>query len=371
MLNECIMCEPMAVYISLAESFTAQLSDMLAVPMWIVFGALVGLWLTTSGLQMVLGTLNIAQMAREGFFVCVAAGLLAGQGALMVQSVYSTAMATVGGAASMVMETALAAGADQALVSGDSSQWNGMTKLIFIAEKGLGLVLMKALNVWQDFGLGNLDAGVHGLLLALPWALLMIMYFSHVAVAVFRVMVIAGLSPFVMLGMGFGWGRGMVSAAFKALLASYMVLFGASLAVGICLYGVASIDTAYEPVVDSSDFFTPTMIVPIVLGWMGFAFTTEATGIANSLSGANFTNTSVAAMTGGIAATGGALLKRWKTGINMMRSGASGAATAFQTGQGIAADPAGALNQFQDRMNSHRQKISDRMNKPIIDKGNS
>src|SRR3546814_10034672 len=66
----------------------------------------------------------------------------------------------------------------------------------------------------------------------------LISYFSQVVVAIFRITVLATLSPFMMFGFGFGWGRPMAYAGIRTMLSAFMVLFGATLALGIMLYGV-------------------------------------------------------------------------------------------------------------------------------------
>ncbi|WP_417844405.1 hypothetical protein [Thalassospira sp.] len=305
------------------------------------------------------------------FFITIGAGLLSGQGAILVNLIYNTSLATMGGAAAVVLKAAATAGGEvNGLIDKASANYSGMTQLIFVAEIGFRAVIGMAFEVWSKFSLGNLMAGVYGVLIALPWLLLMVIYFSQVAVSIFRVMMLAALSPYLMMGIGFGWSRGMVVQGLKSLLAAYMVLFGATLAIGLVLYAVAALNLAgYTDA--SGDLQDMKVIVPIVLGWMGFAFVTEATGMANSITQSQFTNSAVAAMTGGALATGMSVVNSVKSGrlLNAAKGASGAAANAFGAGQSFFADPQGSAGSFAERFNAHRQRVADRLKNPTSSKG--
>lgn len=368
---QCLMCEPMEKYLSAAEGYTEALTGVLQAPMWLIFLSVVVIWIMCHALKMAIGKGDLGGFSHEFFYVAIAAGLMSGNGFILVNGIYNTSLATMGGAAAAVLQAAASAGGEtNELIGQAAADWSGMTQLVYVAELGFRGVLHMSIAVWSEFSLGNLMAGVYGVMMALPWLLLIIVYFSQIAVSVFRVMMLAGLSPYIMLGMGFGWGRGMVQQGFKSLLAAYMVLFGASMAVGLVLYAIAvlNVSSITDP---SGDLQDAEILVPIVLGWMGFAFVTEATGMANSITQSQFTNSAVAAMTGGIMATGAAAYQKMTKGGGLRAAGnvLSAAGQGFQAGQAFMGDPKGSMKAFGDRLDAHRQRISDRMSKPIIDKG--
>ena len=110
-----------------------------------------------------------------------------------------------------------------------------------------------------------------------------------------------------------------------------MVLYGATIALAVCLYGVASMDIAAEPFNEREielflDWSNPRLWVTIMLGWLGTAFMAEATSIANSISSANLTNQAAAIITAGTTATG----------LTMLRYGKGRASQAYNKGRALA-----------------------------------
>ncbi|RCK43688.1 hypothetical protein TH25_21310 [Thalassospira profundimaris] len=367
----CFMCEPMERYLDAAAGYTDALSNVLTTPMAVIFGSVVAIWFIVHGIKMVMAKSDLIGFSHELFFITIGAGLLSGQGAILVNLIYNTSLATMGGAASVVLKAAATAGGEvNDLIRDAAVSYTGMTQLVYIAEIGFRAVIEMAFAVWSEFSLGNLMAGVYGVLIAIPWLLLMVIYFSQIAVSIFRVMMLAALSPYLMMGIGFGWSRGMVVQALKSLLAAYMVLFGATLAIGLVLYAVAALQL--DGYVDASgDLQDMKVIVPVVLGWMGFAFVTEATGMANSITQSQFTNSAVAAMTGGALATGMSIFKNVKSGrlLNAARGASGAAANAFGAGQSFFADPKGHASSFADRFNAHRERVAERLKNPTSNKG--
>ena len=127
----------------------------------------------------------------------------------------------------------------------------------------------------------------------------------------FRLMVIAGLSPFLLLGMGFDWSRGMSIQALKSLLAAWMVLFGASLAVGLCLYGVFSSRSQHEELRRShASILDAKTLLVVILGLAGSAFVAEATAVANSIANSHYTNAAPAVIAAGLVLAGGWMTER-------------------------------------------------------------
>lgn len=363
----CFTCDVVDEYVRLANAFTQELSEVLVGPMWVIFLSLAGLWIAIHGIKMMLGKGDLAGLSHEFVFVAIAAVLMAGQGPSLVNNVYSASLSVMGGAASAVISTASITSqtgvSDQGAESSASSIPNvgGMRKLVFVAETGVMKVFGLATEVLKKATLTNWSPILYAILLALPYILLLVVYFAQVIVSIFRIVVLAALSPVLMMCFGFGWGRGMAFTALRTLFSSFMVLFGATIALAVCLYGVRELAVAEysaSTVDDVLSLTSATLWVAIVLGWCGTAFLTEATGIANSISGSQLTNSAATVITGG-AVTSGIVtgkLARDRGWPGLKKLG---------LGLGQLADQGG------QKLSPMAQQIMDRVKNPGFDRGDS
>jgi len=390
----CFTCGVVNEYVTLANAFTQDLSTVLVDPLWVIFLSLAGLWIVIHGIKMVLGKADLMSLAHEFVFVVIAATLMAGQGPTLVNQIYSTSLTVMGGAAGAVLSTAsitektgvstqgASTGSRAALPAGTSgiSGVDGMQKLVWVAETGVLKVFGLATEVMSQASLTNPGPILYAILIAVPYVLLLIVYFAQVVVSIFRVMMFAALSPILMLLMAFGWGRGMALTGIKTLFASFMVLFGATVALAVCLYGVKALAVADYSANTPSDVLSltsSTLWVAMILGWLGTAFMAEATGMANSIAGSQLTNQAAAVITAGVTASGLAALnpntyKNVAQGIGSWGAGAAGAglgtistlrgaydlATNTRKTTGAALSPVG-------------KAIMDRITTPVFDKGSS
>lgn len=374
----CFTCDVVDQYVKLANSFSQDLADVISDPIFLIFGALVGLWIVINGIKMIVGKLDIIGLGHELIFVIIAAFLLAGQGPKLVNQVYGVALSTMGGAASMVLSAGEISGKTNISTSGAPSgsasgiaNVDGMVKLVWVAEQGVYKVFQMASEMMSQATLSNFGAPIiYAALLALPYFILLVVYFAQVVLSIFRVAMFAALSPILMLGVGFGWGRGMAETGLRTLFASFMVLFGATVALAICLYGVAALNVAnaddIKNVRSILSLDNPKLWVAIILGWLGTAFITEATGMANSIAGSQLTNTAVGVITGGVLGSAAAAAKWGKgTGLPMAGNAAAGISKAFGWGQAAMGDPAGAKADIQARTEELMKKVKT----PTFDQG--
>ncbi len=297
--DPCFTCEIVDEYVDLANSFTQDLSEALIGPMWALFLAIVGVWVIIQGLRMSIGQTTIIDFTKELVFVLIASLLLSGQGPDLINAIYSASLKIMGSAATVALQV------------GDNNASNvvsyntiggGMTSLVRTAEEGVFEVFGMAEEIAAKARLTDPMPILYSLVLVLPYFLVLIVYFSQVVISIFRVMMLATLSPYLMLGFGFGWGRDMAKAGVRTLLSSFMVLFGATAALAVMLYAVRGLDigNAQNPMGEISITNTK-YLVAVAMGWLGTAFMTEATGMANSISNSSLTNTSAAVITAGAA----------------------------------------------------------------------
>lgn len=300
-------------YVNLANQFTQDLSSALLNPMWLLFMAFAGLWIAIQGLRLSLVQTTLMEVSKELVFVIIAAVLLSGQGPELVNTIYSGALSMMGSAATVALSVGEQSDTAAVAVNGSVPLDAGMHALVCTAEKGVKQVFYMGSMIAKTASITDPMPWLYALVLVLPYFLVLVVYFSQVVVSIFRVMMIATLSPYLMLGFGFGWGRDMMKAGVKTLLSSFMVLFGATAALAVMIYGISNLDIGDQPTVESvrdmASITDEKFLLALAMGWLGTAFMTEATGIANSISGSVLSNTAAGIITAGATATAMILTK--------------------------------------------------------------
>ncbi|MCF8482160.1 MAG: type IV secretion system protein [Rhodospirillum sp.] len=353
----CFTCDIVTEYVNLANKFTQDLSSVLIGPIWVLFLAICGIWIVWHGIKMVIGQGDPGAIAKEFVYVFIAAMLVGGQGVGLVNQTYEASLSVMGSAAAVAIS-----------VAGDIKQSpdgiNGMTELVRTAEEGVMKVFGLAESMAQQTDWTNLMPLIYAGLLILPYLLLLIVYFSQVVVSIFRVMMLSALSPILMMGFGFGWGRGMAQAGLRTLAGAFMVLFGSTIALALCLYGVKAMNIA-DPAMGSSiqdtlSITNPQLLLTLALGWMGTAFMAEATAMANSIAGSSLTNQAASIITAGAVATG---MSIFKAGSNKKNLGRAGSAA------GLMMDSVLHPRQAVGAMSDTAKSAMDRLKTPRFDRG--
>ncbi|MBL4614294.1 MAG: hypothetical protein JKY27_05410 [Magnetovibrio sp.] len=275
--------------------------------------AFAGLWIVIRGLQLAAFHTTIRDVTKEFMFVIIAAILLSGQGPELVNTIYSASLNMMGSAASVALAVGDQSDTAATAVNGTVPLGSGMKTLVCTAEEGVTNVFIMGSMIAKSASLTDPMPYLYALVLVLPYFLVLIVYFSQVVVSIFRVMMLAVLSPFLMLGFAFGWGRDMMKSGVKTLIAAFMVLFGSTAALAVMLYGISSLDIGVDPTQESvremASITNPDFLLALAMGWLGTAFMTEATGMANSIAGSSLTNTAAGIITAGATATTAILSK--------------------------------------------------------------
>jgi hypothetical protein len=331
-MTACFTCDIVVEYVSLANEFTQDLSDALITPMRVLFVALVGVWIVLQGFGLMIAQTSPQEIIKELLFVMIAALLLSGQGPELVNNVYAASLKMMGAAAGVALQV----GSQGDSITPESSTiGGGMEALVRIAEGGVRKVFGLAASIASKARLTNPLPIVYAIALIVPYFLVLIVFFAQVVVSIFRVMMLATLSPFLMLGFAFGWGRGMAISGVKTLLTAFMVLFGATAALAVMLYAVNSLDIGSRSFNPSDvSVLDSRYLLVLAMGWLGTAFMTEATGMANSISGASLNNTSVGVITAGAAGTAIGILSKIKGGAAAELLGGAAGWSASKAAQG-------------------------------------
>jgi len=327
-IEVCFTCDIVGEYVNLANQFTQDLSQALVPAMWLLFMSLVGLWVVIRGIHLALVPATITDFGKEFIFVIIAAVLLGGQGPELINMIYEAALGTMGSAASI----ALIVGKNAPIATDATSLGSGMVELVRTAETAIMKIFSLAWRIAAAWSITTPLMVVYAMILIVPYFILWVAYFGQVVVSIFRIMMLATLSPYMMLGFGFGWGRDMAKAGMKAMIAAFIVLFASTAVIAVLLYALDNLGidgkTNDDGIRALADITNPKFMLAVAMGWLGTAFMTEATGIANSITGSQFTNQAVATIVAGAATTAMALGKA---------PGIKGLASSAAAGGGLAA----------------------------------
>lgn len=309
MANQCRTCPIVSEYVDLANGYTQELSTALVSAMQLAFLAYIGIWIVVHGYRMILVKSNLSELGKESIYVFISALLLFGTGPGLVNMVFVVALKMMGAAAATAL---LVANKDLESAPEPSTETlgAGMVELVSVAESGVWSVIELAYSIARNVGWTNWLPVLFAIVLIVPYFLVLIVYFAQVVVSIFRITMLATLSPFMMLGYGFGWGREIATKGIRTVISSFMVLFGSTLALGVMLYGVTRLglnDMPPEQAAAMASIDNEKFILALALGWLGTAFMTEATSIANSITGSQLTNQAAAMITAGTAGTAAAL----------------------------------------------------------------
>lgn len=351
----CFSCGLIEKYVDLANRFTQDLSSALVVPMWDIFLAGIGLWVVMRAFLLAVGLSDIRRLGVEILHVIIAAFLLSCQGPELVNSLYSLTLTLMGGASSFIFSVASAGTHLDGLSTLSSSAAAGpdamraMVGLTRVTEEGIGKVFNTTDNIFDTASMTSPMPILYGLLLVGPWLFIIFHFSSKIVVAIFRVIMVSALSPLLMVMFAFDFGRGMFWTGLRTLFASFMVLFCATCAVALCLYGVASLDLDTDEAISITN---PDLVAAIALGWMGTALLMTGVEIANSIAGAALSNVAAGMLTAGMFASSALATKpaRWAFGRGLRAGGEAAGKVVRAGGQALGNAVGNAARNLHERI---------------------
>ena len=321
----CWTCAPLETYVDLTGDFVDRLGDALHDPMLILYSSLSALWIVVSGTKLHFQMTTIHKVIEDLVYISITGLLLGSLAGGLIASVYTSSIDIMGAASSAVFSLA---------ANERSSGYSGLAALAANGELAVAKVIQAAKVLVDSGSMMEPQYFLYALILALPYVLLVIVYASQVVVAIFRATMVGVFAPYLFMAFAFGWGRAMAQSGAKTLLASILVLFANTAALSLTIFGVNSsildpADLIGDRIKQFASVSNPDFLVVLFLGWMGTALMTEGTSIANSIAGTLLTNTASGIMTGGVAASGTALLGASKgAALWVMKSAPSTAAVA-------------------------------------------
>lgn len=333
----CFTCTIVDEYVGLANEFSQDLSQLLFPYMQILFLSLVSLWIVIQGIRLMTTQTTLGDFVKELMYVMIAAVLLGGQGPEFVHSIFTVTLQMMGAAASLALQV----GNPGAVANVDyTSIGGGLHALMFVAETAIMDILRIGYIIALSWTILDPMMILLALILIVPYFILWIVYFSQVVVSIFRIMILATLSPFMILGFAFSWGRDMLKGGMRALISSFIVLFASTAVISVLLYAVTKLginELHGQSARDIASVTNVQFMLTVAMGWLGTAFMTEATGLANSITGSNFTNNAAGTIVAGAVGTALAVAK--SPGMDGLK-GATGSAVggaAYLAGAGVGA----------------------------------
>ena len=289
----CFSCKAVEKYSDLAGRYVSGMSEAFAEPMQTIFMSFVMLWAVVSGLMITMGDKPPQSLIKDFFFIVVAFGLMQSQGTELIANVYNISLTLMAD----VARTSFSLGRDAADIDGA-----GFSGLLKTGEAGIRGVFAVSYETFDSGGTLDWKTYVLPLLLIIPYFMVVVVFFSKIVVAIFRLMMAGTFSPFLIMCLAFQWGRPMAIAGMKTVLSTIAILFAASAAFGLLLFGISGYD-AEGLARDRMSFWESDVLVFIALGWMGVALMTEGVGLANSITGTALSNTAAGLLTAGISGT--------------------------------------------------------------------
>ena len=253
---------------------------------------------------------------------------------------------------------AFAVGGESAVATGTST--SALVELVRMGETAISKVFDQAQALSNKSTAFNWLPSIYAFLLIVPYALLMISYVSQLTVGIFRLIMLSIFAPFLVMAFGFKWGRQMTTSGLRTTLSTIVVIFAATSALALAIYGVSTVEFDKIEEVTITD---PQILTAMALGWMGTALMTEGVGIANSVTGSALSNTAAGIMTAGIAGSalaGAGAAWRHKQGIAGKAMGAAGlAGGGLATGVSAMVNPSGAgsamMSGAQDKLSRFKE----------------
>lgn len=303
-LESCFSCGAVTLYSAQAAGYAEKLTDALQTPMLLLMGSLGGLWIVIEGIKLGLQKTDVGSVAQAIVTFMFASAFLA-LGGPMIQGIYTGSLDVMGNIASVAFR--VGGGALE------STGQTGVVALVANAELAVKAVLEAAQRISWKGTLTNPLPWLYGLLIALPYIVLAVLYMAQITIGIFRVMMVATFSPLLILCTGFKVSMPIAISGLRTLMASMFVVFGCTIAVSMIIYGVTSLDIATgvnaNEQYDDSLLANGKILMAIALGWLGSALMFEATGIANSMAQVALGNSGAATMAGGLLGSGAAALR--------------------------------------------------------------
>jgi len=326
----CYTCDVFEQYQAHAGTELLDLVTVIKGPLiWLVI-AIAGLWIVWVGFQVIIGSLDWANALKQAFFLAFGLAVFQGVTGGLIEEVFDAAVGILGSLCGAIMGNAGGATGITALMTAVENNLNGIFSLVSAFFGGSG---------WDV--IGAITNAVFGIVLLIPYLLLLILFLAHTAVALFRITLICGISPFIIALGAFPFGRNLIGAGVRTIIGSIVTMVAITTVFSIIIGSVDQLQVLEKQNdLGPSDFATLTSgpyLLALILGWLGVALVSEAVNIAGQISQSVLGSVSAGVISGG--SMRGASMA---TGAARSASGLAGAALGGareRISAGMAANP--------------------------------
>lgn len=289
--SSCNICTIFTAYQTHAESTLDTLVNAVHGPFLGILISLVGMWVIWIGYQVLIGTLDLAGALKQVFFMVFGFAVYAGLKGGLIGQVFDASVNVMGGLASTLMGEG-------------GSGLSGLNALLKGVEDGIGGVFAIATTIMSSGSWSEVFVNtVYGVALLLPYVILLILFLAHTSVALFRLTLIMGISPFIVGMAAFPFGRNLIGAGVRTVLGSIVTMLCVTMVFSLVIASVKGLGiTGAGGEIDPDtyiDLSSGSFLLALIMGWLGAALISEAVNMAGQVSSAVLGTVSAGIMSAG------------------------------------------------------------------------
>ena len=272
MSEACISCPLIEQYVLSGSKFVNRYMEVAYDPMLVIFASLAALWAVWQGFKLVTATTDLTWVATQFVFLFFGFGVLTALQFGLAGQVYTATTTMMFGIPGAIM----GAGSGTDAITGLVSELEGA----FILPFAMGKAMMNDAGFWEKFGVV-----LFVIALIVPFIIMMALFVIHVALGLFRIMMVCLLAPYVISMAAFPFGREKIASGISTLLTSILTLVAVTLVFSLIIEGIASLMPGGEEVSANvlDDTAWSAYILVILTAWSGVALVQEATSLAGNL----------------------------------------------------------------------------------------
>ena len=274
------MCNTCAIFDAYQEHASASLDTLVSAvqgPFQVIVVALAGGWAIWIGIQIFVGTLDLATALKQIFFLVLGFGVFLGMQGGLIGEVFDASVNVMGGLSAEIM-------------GGGGEGVSGLKALLQSVEDGIGGVFhivstIMSSGSWTQ----QIVNTVYGVALLIPYVILLVLFLAHAAVSLFRLTLICGMSPFLVGLAAFPFGRNLVGAGIRTIIGSIATMLCVTLVFSLVVKSVEALGFVTNADTDPSAFIdlsSGQFLLALIMGWLGAALISEAVNIAGQISSA-------------------------------------------------------------------------------------
>ncbi|KZL20424.1 hypothetical protein PsAD2_01467 [Pseudovibrio axinellae] len=295
MNSGCISCPLIEQYVLSGSKFVNKYMEIAYEPMLVIFASLACLWAVWQGFKLATATTDLTWVASQFVFLFFGFGVLTALKFGLAGMIYEATTTLMFGIPGALMGAGSGADAITGLVT--------ELEAAFTQPFAMAKTMMNGAGWLEKFGIVLFVVA-----LMLPFIIMMVVFVVHVAIGLFRIMMVCLLAPYVVSMAAFPFGREKIGAGISTLLTSILTLVAVTLVFKLIITGIGNLMPGGEEI--SSDVLDDTAwkayILVILTAWSGVALVQEATSLAGTLAQVTLNAATPGAMMSGAAQTAGA-----------------------------------------------------------------